>query len=91
MNTIRNYLVNLKTETSPVKLFVPIFLGMTAMTEIVGPISVYLIKTCWKHQSYVFPNPLYGIAVSLFFGVAIAMVISHNHRAEQSDVNKASV
>ena len=91
MNKIKTYLEKLKTETSPVKLFIPIFLGMTALTEIEAPIIMYLIKTYWKHQTYEFPNPLYGLAVALVFSVAIALVISHNHRAEQREELKASV
>ena len=82
MSKINNYFENLKKETSPVKLFIPIFLGMTAVTELVGPAALYFIKTVWKHQEFVFPNPLYGLTVSLVFGVVLALIISRNHRAK---------
>ena len=83
MNKINTYFENLKRETSAFKMFIPVFIGMTAVTEIVAPAVLYLIKVLWKHQTYSFPNPIYGIIVSFIFSVILAFIISSNHRAAQ--------
>lgn len=82
-NKVNRYFEDLKKETSALKLFLPIFIGMLAVTEIEGPILLYLIKVFWKHQTFVFPNPLYGLIVSFILSVALALIISFNHRSEQ--------
>ena len=88
MNTkekVNNYFENLKAETNPIKLFLPIFLAFSALLEIGYPAILYVIKTLWKHQTYEFPNPLYGLAVAFVFGTALSLIISHNHRVEQKN------
>ena len=89
MNDLRtiakNTISNLKVETNPVKLFIPLFITFAALLEIEYPIILYFIKTFWKHQAYEFPNPLYGIVIAFFFGTVLSLVISHNHRINQPE------
>ena len=80
---IKRYYKKLKVETNPVKMFIPLFIAFAAVLEIVYPIILYVIKTFWKHQTYEFPNPLYGIVAAFLFGTVLSLIISHNHRVEQ--------
>lgn len=84
MNKVNRYFEKLKKETNALKLFVPVFIGMTAILEILSPAVLYVIKVFWKHQAYDFPNPLYGLVVSYIFATALALVISINHRSNQT-------
>ena len=80
---VKRYFENLKAETNPVKLFIPIFISFTALLEIGLPVILYFIKTFWKHQTFEFPNPVYGFVVAVVFGTVLAFIISRNHRADQ--------
>ena len=79
---IKKYFESLKVETNPVKLFIPIFIGFTAVLEIVYPITIYFIKL-WKHQTFEFPNPLYGLVAAFLFGTVLSLIIGHNHHVEK--------
>lgn len=83
MNKVNRYFEKLKKETNALKLFVPVFIGMTAILEILSPAVLYVIKVFWKHQAYDFPNPLYGLVVSCILSTAIALAISIDHRKGQ--------
>ena len=82
---VNSYFEGLKAETSPIKLFIPIFIGFAAVLEIVYPAILYFIKTFWKHQTFEFPNPLYGLIAALLFATALSLIISRNHRARQQE------
>lgn len=82
INTINRYFESLRVETNPVKLFIPLLIAFSAVLEIVYPITLYFIKTFWKHQTFEFPNPIYGIVVAFLFSTVLSLIISHTHRVE---------
>ena len=80
---VNRYFESLKVETNPVKLFIPIFISFSVLLEILYPMILYFIKTSWKHRTYEFPNPIYGLAVAFFFAAALSIIISRTHRAKE--------
>lgn len=77
---MRTYFEKLKTETSWIKLFIPIFIGMSIMLVVLTPAIDYVIQVFIKNNEYEGHNIGYAICVSLIYSAIIAKVVSYNHK-----------
>ena len=82
MNT---YFERLKTETNWLKLFIPIFLGMTVVLTILAPVIMYVIQVVVKNNEYGGYKFGYAICVSLIYSAVLAGVISCSHKKKNSN------
>ena len=82
---MKSYLENLSTETSWLKLFIPIFIGLAIVTELGTPVVMYVFQVLIKHHEYDGPSFGYGICVSVIYAAILAGIISSNHRKMQQN------
>lgn len=84
------YFERLKTETNWFKLFIPIFIGMTILLELLAPVIIYVIQVVIKKNEYGGHNYGLALCVSLIYSAILAGVISGKHNKEKSVTDKTS-
>ena len=85
---MKAYLEGLRTETSWFKLFLPIFISLSIVTELFTPVVMYIVQVLIKHHEYGGWSFGYGICVSLIYSAVLAGIISGNHRRSNEDKTK---
>ena len=87
---MNDYFKKLRTETNWLKLFIPIFIGMTILLEFLAPVIIYIIKVVIKKNEYGGHNYGLALCVSLIYSAALAGVISSKHKKEKSEINQTT-
>jgi hypothetical protein len=81
---MHSYFEKLKAETNWLKLFIPIFLGITFLLVVLAPVIWYVIYVVIKNNEYGGYNFGCAVLVSLIYSAILAGVISYNHNKKKS-------
>ncbi len=79
------YFEKLKTETNWLKLFIPIFVGMTILLEVLTPIIMYIIQVRVKNNDYNGHHFGLALCVSFIYSAVMAGVIGYRHKKLQEE------
>ncbi len=87
---MNDYFNKLRTETNWLKLFIPIFIGMTILLVFFTPIVMYIIEVIIKKNEYGEHPISYAIIISLIYSIILSGVISYRHKKEKSKTDQTT-